>query len=68
MPSRFVCGDIEGVYAQTGSAVRGSNVEESATISLRFTNGALGSIFLSDAAPSPWSYESTTFETPILPM
>ena len=59
---RFICGEIESVYAQTSSGVRGHAVEESAAVTLRFESGALGTVFLSDAAPSPWSYESTTFE------
>jgi predicted dehydrogenase len=44
--------------------VRGHEVEDSACITLTFKSGALGSIVASDAAPSPWSYETTTFENP----
>ena len=43
---------------------RGFAVEDSASLTLKMTNGALGSITLSDAVPAPWSYESTTFENP----
>ena len=61
---RYICGEITGVYAATSSATRGFEVEDSAAITLNFTGGVVGSIFLSDAAPSPWSYELTMFENP----
>ena len=61
---RYICGEITSVYAATSSATRGFEVEDSAAITLRFTDGVVGSVFLSDAAPSPWSYELTMFENP----
>lgn len=61
---RYICGEITSVYAATSSATRGFEVEDSAAITLNFTDGVVGSIFLSDAAPSPWSYELTMFENP----
>lgn len=61
---RYICGEITSVYAATSSAARGFEVEDSAAITLNFTGGVVGSIFLSDAAPSPWSYELTMFENP----
>ncbi|MDE0462789.1 MAG: Gfo/Idh/MocA family oxidoreductase [Caldilineaceae bacterium] len=61
---RYICGEITSVYAATSSATRGFEVEDSAAITLNFTGGVVGSIFLSDAAPSPWSYELTMFENP----
>ena len=61
---RYICGEITGVYAATSSATRGFEVEDSAAITLNFTGGVVGSVFLSDAAPSPWSYELTMFENP----
>lgn len=62
---RFICGEIEEVYARTSSAARGFEVEDSLSISLRFENGALGTILASDATPAPWSYEMTTGENPV---
>ena len=59
---RFICGEIEQICALTSSGARGHAVEDTATISCRFSEGILGSIILSDATPSPWSYESTLFE------
>ena len=61
---RYVCGEIISVYAATSSATRGFEVEDSAAITLEFADGVVGSVFLSDATPSPWSYELTMFENP----
>ncbi len=61
---RFICGEITEVYAQMRSDVRGLEVEDSVSVSLRFESGALGAILASDACPSPWSYEATTGENP----
>jgi predicted dehydrogenase len=64
---RYICGEIESVYAATSAVNRGLPVEDTASITIRFENGALGSILVSDAAPSPWSYELTSGENPIYP-
>ena len=61
---RFICGEIRQVYAQSSSATRKLDVEDSLSISLSFENGALGSVLASDTIPSPWSYEATTHENP----
>jgi len=61
---RYICGEIKRVYAETSSAVRGFEVEDTASISLRFANGALGTILASDSTPSKWSYEQGTGENP----
>ena len=62
---RFICGEIGQVYAQSSSAARGFEVEDSLSVALSFENGALGSILASDATPAPWSYEATTGENPL---
>jgi predicted dehydrogenase len=64
---RYICGEIESVYAETSSSVRGHGKEETAAIIMRFTSGALGTFFLSDATPSPWAWEFATGENPKLP-
>jgi len=61
---RYICGEIHKVYAETSSAVRGLEVEDTAGVSIRFSGGALGSIIISDCSPSNCSYESTTGENP----
>ena len=64
---RFICGDIKTVYAVSSSATRGFAVEDTASVTLTFANGALGSVLVSDATPSPWSYEFTAGENPVYP-
>jgi predicted dehydrogenase len=61
---RWICGEIVSVSAQTSSKTRDHAVEDTAAISLGFENGGLGTILLSDAAPSPWAFEATTTENP----
>ena len=63
---RHICGEIDEVYAQVGNKVRNFPVEDTAAISLRFKNGALGTIFLTDCTPSLTSWEGTTGENPFL--
>ena len=59
---RYICGEIHSVYAATNSVIRNFEVEDSVSITLEFENGAMGSLIASDAVPSPWSYETTSFE------
>ncbi len=47
--------------------VRGNAVEDAAVIILRFENGALGTVNVSDAIPAPWSWELTAAENPAYP-
>ena len=46
---------------------RGGVNEDSAALLLRFRSGGLASVSLSDAAPSPWNWESTTGENDTVP-
>lgn len=62
-----LCGEIETVQAAASSAVRGFEVEDTAAAILRFANGALGTISVSDAAASPFSWELTAAENPAYP-
>jgi predicted dehydrogenase len=64
---RFICGDIAAVQAATSNAVRQFPVEDTATILLRFANGALGTLTISDTAVGPWSWELTSGENPFYP-
>lgn len=64
---RTLLGDIREVSAFGSHAVRGHDTEDTAAIALRFQNGALGTILLSDAAPSPWTWEQGTGESPNFP-
>ncbi len=64
---RMLCGDIESVQAADSNAVRGFEVEDTAAAILRFKSGALGTLLLSDAVSSPWSWETTSGENPQFP-
>lgn len=64
---RYVVGDIVALRAMTANAIRNFPVEDTAAILVRFANGALGSIILSDAAESPWNWEMTSGENPMYP-
>lgn len=64
---RYVVGDIVALRAMTSGATRGFPVEDTAAIVIRFANGALGTVILSDAAQSPWNWEMTSGENPMYP-
>jgi predicted dehydrogenase len=64
---RFICGEIVEVQALTSNAVRGFAVEDTAALLLRFANGALGTVTVSDATPAPWSWELTSGENAAYP-
>ncbi|MEZ2147997.1 Gfo/Idh/MocA family oxidoreductase [Bradyrhizobium sp. DN5] len=64
---RFVCGEIAEVQALTSNKVRRFAVEDTAALLLRFANGALGTVTVSDATPAPWSWELTAGENAVYP-
>lgn len=59
---RFLCGEIDGVFAMKNSRGRGYQVEDTAVVALRFATGALGTLTLSDAVEAPWAWEVTAGE------
>jgi len=63
---RYICGEIDEVFALTSNNVRNFSVEDTASVTLRFENGAVGSVFVSDCAPSVSAYEGTTGENPLI--
>ena len=64
---RFVCGEIGQVRAITSNCARELAVEDSAAVALRFANGALGTLTVSDAVAAPWSWELASGENPVYP-
>ena len=64
---RYLCGDVCEVQAMSANHQRGFAVEDSAVVLLRFANGALGTVTVSDTIPAPWSWELTTAENPAYP-
>lgn len=64
---RHLCGEIVTVYAELSNNARGLDVEDTAAIIIRFKSGALATVAVSDAAPSPWGWEMATGENPLLP-
>ncbi len=63
-----LCGEVVAVQAQASSAVRGFAVEDTAVALLRFADGALGTISVSDTIAAPWSWELTAGENPAYPV
>jgi predicted dehydrogenase len=61
---RYICGEITRVYAEVSNKVRKFPVEDSASVSLRFESGALGTVLTSDCVSSIWSYEANNGENP----
>lgn len=62
----FFLGDIEEISALTSNARRGLVIEDTASLALRFADGALGSFLISDAGASPWSFEASSGENPAI--
>lgn len=61
---RWLCGELAAVQAMGSNAVRGFGVEDTVTVTMRFTSGALGTFLLSDTASSAYSWEQTSGEDP----
>lgn len=64
---RYLCGEVVAVQAMSSNAQRGFSVEDTTVVLLRFANGALGTVTVSDTIPAPWSWEMTTGENPAYP-
>ncbi|MBR0898849.1 Gfo/Idh/MocA family oxidoreductase [Bradyrhizobium tropiciagri] len=64
---RYLCGEVEAVQAFQSNAVRNYPVDETTVVILRFANGALGTINVSDTVVGPWSWEQTTGENSVYP-
>jgi predicted dehydrogenase len=58
---RFICGDVEKVFAMKGSSYRGFEVEDTAGISIRCKNGAIGTYYISDCSHPMSEFTDTYF-------
>jgi predicted dehydrogenase len=61
---RYICGEIVELTAKTKRLVRQGEVEDTISMTFEMACGALGAAVVSDATPSPWSYELTSGENP----
>jgi predicted dehydrogenase len=61
---RYLFGEIESLFAFSANTARGFEVEDTASVTLRFQNGALGTISVSDATPSPAAWDLNVGEAP----
>lgn len=64
---RHLCGEVVSVQAQAAPSSRGFENEDVAAAVLRFENGAIGTITVSDSVVAPWSWEMTAREYPVYP-
>ena len=64
---RHLCGEVVSVQAQAAPSRRGFENEDVAAAVLRFENGAIGTITVSDSVVSPWNWEQTAREYPVYP-
>jgi predicted dehydrogenase len=64
---RHLYGEIESVQALASNAVRGFEVEDTAVVALRFRNGALGTVTVSDATVAPWNWDLSAGEAERFP-
>ena len=62
----YLAGPITEVSAMTSNATRGYSVEDTASVCMRFANGAVGNFIMSDAGASPWAFEAATGENPAI--
>ena len=65
---RHLCGEIESVQAIGSHAQRGLAVEDTVAVALRFESGVLGTLLLTDAAPSPYFWEIAAEQSLALPL
>ena len=64
---RFICGEIKSVSAYLNRVDQNYEKEDAAAICMQFENQAIGTFFLSDRTPSPWSWEFALGENLALP-
>jgi predicted dehydrogenase len=58
---RYLCGDVEKVFAMKGNTIRGFEVEDTAAVSLHCKNGAVGTYYISDCSHPMSDFTDTYF-------
>ena len=61
---RYLLGEPVAIQGMQSSAARGFETEDSAVVNVRFADGSLASMTISDATASPWNWEATAREDP----
>ena len=64
---RYLIGEIESVHSFESNTNRKGEVEDSAVVNLRYENGTIGTLSISDTIVAPWSWEHTSSENPVYP-
>ncbi|WP_433768137.1 Gfo/Idh/MocA family protein [Pseudomonas putida] len=64
---RFLFGEIDSLQAITSNRVRRFEVEDTAAVMLRFRNGALGTVSVSDTTAAPWNWDLSAGEAERFP-
>jgi len=64
---RYLCGEVETVFAVSAPSKRGYETESVASAILKFQNGVIATISVSDSIAAPWSWEMTSQENDIYP-
>ena len=62
---RYTYGEVERVYAEVNNKIRKFEVEDSVSVAIRFRDGTLATIIMSDTVPSLWGYDYNMGEIPI---
>lgn len=64
---RFLCGEIESVFAYGSNAIRNFDVEDTAAVAIRFASGAVGTVTVSDTTVAPWIWDFSSGESERFP-
>ena len=64
---RYLIGEIDSVQSFESNLNRSGKVEDSAVVNLKYENGVIGTLSISDTIVAPWSWEHTSGENPIYP-
>ncbi len=64
---RHLVGEVQSVVAMESRQTRRFDVEDTAALILRFVNGAIGTVTVSDTIVAPWSWELTAAENAAYP-